>query len=954
MLKAYGGTRSEFPKSIALTADWGSVVAGFQIGSSASDYDGFVWRLDKCGNLMWAYSYGGSLIDSLRSVSVLDDGSVIFSGEFATAGSSVMVMGRVNGITGSLVRVVSYPSVTYGYNVIAISKVNMVLIGTAVTNRGQQGVVMVVTLNGAVTWARAHPADVSTSYSYFGGTNLAAGDIVVVGEAVSADKSMGVVTRIASNGDHIFSKKFGVCGFDRIFSVASHRDGGFLVAGVSRDFSVQDSILVSKFDAMGDIVWSICIDGSKADSPRRIISTHDEGVVIVGSTTSFGPGVIKGCIIKLDKAGRLMWAKGYGGTALTKDAAVDVVELPGVGYRIIGDGNSFRANANTDAFAVQIDLDGSLNGHPAIVDISSVFTVRNVVLSLTSVTSQLIEIDVAASDITATVTAQKLTPMAYVFVGEQTCGNYFMYSSYPSHQPTRSPTPQPSFGVRTIAPSSSSPSSSVPSEAPSSSEPSNNPSTQAPTSPSLMPTLAPTFTLNAPTPRPSYRPTAFPSSAPSKKPTRAPSQSPTAKPSQLPSTRPTLIPTPAPSSRPTRAPSQPPTLHPTQPPTTAPTIRPSRVPTASPSQSPIHLPPTAQPTAPSMHSQRQATKSSAVSTTKGMGLVAIILVLATCTCTLGWRSLGRWYYKDSEMGFVEVVAYLCDPYAGSSKDSRAAVGPIDSDSVVFVSVSGGQEKPSTDSTPSDFKQSNRRNSYKQKPVVFVAVDGTNASHTPVPHLQSVDDTSTHISMDKECEERKEERKLEVAGSGDSGDISYLFQNEGSLHDSVVTLSLGQNDCSQVEVERERGVPDVPGDEGVAEMEDDDDDDDEDDSDDAAVMAEYMQGVFTNKMFGKRNTDSDFLWGDSSEEDGDLLAHEDGDLNAATASRSSDSADCAWVDVLGFEAKLPTSSNEEEVLMTRAERNRTRSSMSSSDSDSDSDMHLNRMYDISSSDSDDDA
>ncbi|MCS6916778.1 MAG: T9SS type A sorting domain-containing protein [Chitinophagales bacterium] len=85
--RCFGGSGYEKAFGIDLTADGGFVVCGFTgsqdkqvLCNHSSDFDGWVVRLDGSGNLLWSKCYGGTLLESLYSVAVLSDGSLLLGG----------------------------------------------------------------------------------------------------------------------------------------------------------------------------------------------------------------------------------------------------------------------------------------------------------------------------------------------------------------------------------------------------------------------------------------------------------------------------------------------------------------------------------------------------------------------------------------------------------------------------------------------------------------------------------------------------------------------------------------------------------------------------------------------------------------------------------------------------------------------------------------------------------
>ena len=174
MLKAYGGSRGDYVTAIAISAsDWGSVLAGFDIGSSAAEYDGYLVKLDKCGEMVWSKSYGGPLVDSINDVTVSQDGSIVFVGDWTPVNSihSEVMLGRADSSSGELLGVMSYTVVgehtLRGYSLIHTNAGSVLVVGTATTSSRTRALVLLLDVSGMVVWAFALGGDMATRSYYY-------------------------------------------------------------------------------------------------------------------------------------------------------------------------------------------------------------------------------------------------------------------------------------------------------------------------------------------------------------------------------------------------------------------------------------------------------------------------------------------------------------------------------------------------------------------------------------------------------------------------------------------------------------------------------------------------------------------------------------------------------------------------------------------------------------------
>lgn len=106
--------------------------------------------------------------------------------------------------------------------------------------------------------------------------------------------------------------------------------------------------------------WAKVIGGTGEDYLNTIQRTSDSGYIVAGNTYSFpigGSGDVDGCLIKLSSAGGVEWQRVYGGTA--GDNFNSVREVPGGGVVAVGQSYSF-GGGGLDVWVVRVDRAGTL------------------------------------------------------------------------------------------------------------------------------------------------------------------------------------------------------------------------------------------------------------------------------------------------------------------------------------------------------------------------------------------------------------------------------------------------------------------------------------------------------------------------------------------------------------------------------------------------------------------
>ncbi len=179
--KAYGGLgKGDWGASIALTSDGGYVVAGSTSSFGAGYIDGWVFRLDSAGNILWQKTYGGTRNDFFAAIAPLSDGGFALAGttnSFGAGGQNYWVV-RLDG-EGNLLWNQTYGGL-YGdtaQSIAATPDGGYVVTGTA----GSWGGFKVWTLkldgSGKVVWQHTYGTEDGHSAAVTGdGGYIVAGD----------------------------------------------------------------------------------------------------------------------------------------------------------------------------------------------------------------------------------------------------------------------------------------------------------------------------------------------------------------------------------------------------------------------------------------------------------------------------------------------------------------------------------------------------------------------------------------------------------------------------------------------------------------------------------------------------------------------------------------------------------------------------------------------------------
>jgi hypothetical protein len=100
--KTYGGTGGDHGSSVQQTSDGGYIIAGGTYSFGAGNADVYLIKADSSGDTLWTKTYGGTSSDFGRSVQQISDGEYIIAGETGSfgAGSSDVYLIKIEQASG--------------------------------------------------------------------------------------------------------------------------------------------------------------------------------------------------------------------------------------------------------------------------------------------------------------------------------------------------------------------------------------------------------------------------------------------------------------------------------------------------------------------------------------------------------------------------------------------------------------------------------------------------------------------------------------------------------------------------------------------------------------------------------------------------------------------------------------------------------------------------------------
>jgi hypothetical protein len=296
--KTYGGPEQDLSVCVVQTAAGGYAVTGHTSSFGAGDTDLWVLYLEPDGSTVWSRTYGGAGSDKARFLTHTSDGGFIIAGttqSFGAGEEDVWIL-KLNP-SGFIAWQKTYggakrdyaPSIRQtldGGFIVGASTESFDLTSTAMW-------IFKLNADGTIAWQNSYGGSENdyfhSVFQTLDGGYLVAGYTGSFGAGPSADIW---IMKLDANGTVQWQSTYGGQDGDLVNSIGMTMDGGYIIAGDTQNFRVDqdDDIWAFKLNADGTIAWEKTYGGPGYEHAGSIRQTSDGGYVLIGSTSSFGAG----------------------------------------------------------------------------------------------------------------------------------------------------------------------------------------------------------------------------------------------------------------------------------------------------------------------------------------------------------------------------------------------------------------------------------------------------------------------------------------------------------------------------------------------------------------------------------------------------------------------------------------------------------------------------------------
>lgn len=360
--RQYGGGDVDIPFSIKITTDGGTIITGYTDSDDGDIspqpnreyWDLWVVKLNRCGDIEWERSFGGSNYESGRDVVQTTDGGYIVVGETnSTDGGVINGYGGTKDIwilrlnaTGNLLWQKRYGGngLDIGNHIHLLDDGNFYVLASSSSNDGNisgnhgtagytDGVLMKLDAAGNLSWSRCFGG--SKNEEFFdmevinGRTYLAGFANSTDGDIPPQQKNYDVwLLALDASGNKVYSRIYGGSQNDVAYSMTRGSDGSLTLAGytTSNDGDVsgargsQDYWIININPGNGNRNWQRVMGGVDAEYANAVITDSDGGYIVGGISYSNNADVSNPLgegdywLVKLNASGNRVWDQNIGGS----------------------------------------------------------------------------------------------------------------------------------------------------------------------------------------------------------------------------------------------------------------------------------------------------------------------------------------------------------------------------------------------------------------------------------------------------------------------------------------------------------------------------------------------------------------------------------------------------------------------------------------------------------------
>ncbi len=336
------------------------MVAGFSNGGPFAGTSGLIMKLDNHGEVDWSKSIGGAGMDNLSDILEGPDGRLWIGGTTSsgTNGSPSALIGRIapDG-TPMWFRTLGTAGEEQLRKMVFAQNGDVLVTGLSRSVDDSYDIFVArLSADGDVLWNAVYG---SNEYEVPLGIAEGNDGSVYVWAHQDGESTQGydaLLVKLNAQGELVLSKRYAMELNDLAWDILPLPNGDLLLSGDtnSSGAGLNDAYII-RTDADGNIVWSNTFGAQSNEHGINIVHTKNDNYALVGASASLGQGGLDFMVITLNDSGSMKHVQAYGGEI--KDVAHGAVRTPDSGLMMVGESRSYGPGL-MNGYAVRVDQDG--------------------------------------------------------------------------------------------------------------------------------------------------------------------------------------------------------------------------------------------------------------------------------------------------------------------------------------------------------------------------------------------------------------------------------------------------------------------------------------------------------------------------------------------------------------------------------------------------------------------
>ena len=341
-------------------------IAGYTRSTDGLDYDGWLVRLDRSGQVIWQHRFGGYENDQLYGLAAMPDGGLVAAGftRSRSAGESDVWVIRVSG-EGSLVWEANFGGVENdrARSIQVTSDGNILVAGTNASKGlgNQDAWILLLDSKGKLIWDRSFGGPGSDGV--LSTAALTDGSVAFAGYREAPNGFDYWVVKLDAQGQLKWNRPFLFGGFSAATAITAAPDGGIYVAGLAQlALTHPPEAVLLRLDARGAQRWRLDLGGKsrhpgKGDEAWSIATNKNGGCIVAIATASRGAGSTDARLVSISESGDVSWERLFGRTKWDRPSTV---AFSADGGMLVGGHTTSMGAGYEDGWVLRLDKDGRI------------------------------------------------------------------------------------------------------------------------------------------------------------------------------------------------------------------------------------------------------------------------------------------------------------------------------------------------------------------------------------------------------------------------------------------------------------------------------------------------------------------------------------------------------------------------------------------------------------------